>query len=282
MPACPAIPLRRALLSCAALAAAGRLQAQGKPLRVGGTGAGLAGLPRLLGTGGPGSALPGVAGLHLLPEMGSTGGIAAVLAGHLDLALSNRPPRPEEGAERTLRSVEYARTPFVVAVHESLRLRSLGMVDLAGLFGELEARFPNGRRARPILRSPQAGASDMMRALSPRVASAYDNALQRRGMLRAATDPEAADLLDRVPGAFAGLTLAQLLVEQRPFVALAIDGRAPTLDNLLAGRWAHHRPLFAIARADGPAAAHRVVDHLASPAVRRELLATGHLPGRYP
>jgi phosphate transport system substrate-binding protein len=276
-----ALPLRRALLGGAVLACAGAALAQGERLRVGGTGAGLAGLPRLLDQGGSAWGRPaGPPSIQLLPEMGSTGGIAALVERHIDLALTNRPPRPEEGGERSLRSIEYARTPFVVAVHQNLGLQALRMPELARLFGDGAALFPHGRRARPILRSPSAGASDMMRGLSPEVAAAYDQALQRRGMLRAATDPEAADLLDRVPGAFAGLTLAQLVLERRPFVALAIDGIAPTLGNLFSGRWAHHRPLYAVVRADGPAAAQRVIDHLGSTAVERELLATGHLPGR--
>lgn len=274
-------PSRRAWLACAALACANpawawsdRPKRTTTQLRVGGTGAAKVALQRLTSDW---QREQGVE-LQVMPELGSTGGIAALLAGGIDVAMSNRPPRASDGAIQGLRVLEYARTPFALAVHHRLGVQELSLGEVAALFAEGAARFPNGARARPVLRSPSAGASDKMRALSPQIAIAYDRALLRRGMLHAATDTEAAELIEQVPGAFAGLTLAQLLQEGRPHVALHIDGRAPTLAHLASGRWPHGRLMYAIARADSPAVAHGLLDHLRSPRSRALLLAGGYLP----
>lgn len=52
--------------------------------------------------------------------MGSSGGIGALIDGKLEVALSNRRPNGKELARVALVTLEYARTPFVVAVHKDL------------------------------------------------------------------------------------------------------------------------------------------------------------------
>ena len=211
------------------------------------------------------------------PAIGSTGGIRALLDGKLDISLSNREPNEAERAGAALTSIEYARTPFVVAVHRNVGVTALTGAQLAALF-EPGATFPSGQRARPVLRSSDATDTRLLQSMAPGLVAAIDAAAARRGMLEAATDTEAADMVQQTAGAFASSTLALIATERRPFVALVIDGREPTVDNLALGRYPYHKRLFAIthkAPAEGVAG---FMAFVRSPAGQALLRANGHLP----
>lgn len=211
------------------------------------------------------------------PAIGSAGGIRAVAAGKLSLALSNREPNEAERASAPLAVVEYARTPFVVAVHKSLGVAALTGDQLAALFLP-GATYPNGQRARPVLRRSDAGDTQLLKSMAAALPAAVDAASERRGMLDAATDSEAADMITNTPGAIAASTLALIASEKRPFVALAIDGREPTVDALAKGSYPFYKRLFAITAKVPPPEVARFIAFLRSPATQALLRANGHLP----
>jgi phosphate transport system substrate-binding protein len=267
---------RRVLCGLALSLSVGALWAQqpaAAAVRVGGTGSGTGGM-KLLAQSFTGATV------DVRPAVGSAGGIAALIGGGLDVAVSNRAPNATEKAAANLVVVEYARTPFVMAVHRDLGITALTGQQLADVYAEGAARFPNGQRARPVMRAADAVDSVMTKALAPAVAIAYEAALTRAGMLQAATDTEAADLVTRVPGAIAATTLAQMLTEQRPFVALAIDGKQPSVDNLASGVWPHFKALYMVTRADAPEAVQRFAAYVQSAAGQKLLLSMGHAGAR--
>jgi phosphate transport system substrate-binding protein len=263
----------RAFATLAALLCATTAQAQAE-LLVSGTGSGTGGMQLVAQA--FMQAHPEVR-VVVQPAIGSAGGIRAVVAGKLSIALSNREPNQAERADAELVAVEYARTPFVVAVHNNQGLAALSGDQLAALFAP-GATYPNGQRARPVLRRADAGDTQLLKSMAPALAAAVDAASERRGMLDAATDSEAADMVAHTPGAFAASTLALIAAEKRPFTALAIDGREPTVDNLAKGRYPFHKRLFAItAKAPSPEVG-RFLAFLRSPATQALLRANGHLP----
>lgn len=246
-------------------------------VRVGGTGSGVGGM-RLVA-----EALarqPGPVAVEVLPAFGSAGGIAALIEGRLDVAVTNRLPNAAESARAGFKVQEYARTPFVMAVHRNLGLQAMTGAQFAALYAEGAAVYPNGQRARPVLRLPEEIDSKLVAALVPAAGPTHEAAQARKGMLRAATDAEAAELVDKVPGAFAASTLAQIESERRPFVALTIDGRAPTTAALASGQYPHFKPLYLITRANADARTARLVDFVLSDAGQSVLAAHGHLPRR--
>jgi phosphate transport system substrate-binding protein len=211
------------------------------------------------------------------PAIGSAGGIRALAAGKLSIALSNREPNEAERASAELVAVEYARTPFVVAVHRNLGLTALTGDQLAALFSP-GATYPNGQRARPVLRRADAGDTQLLKSMAAALPAAVDAASERRGMLDAATDSEAADMIANTPGAFAASTLALIASENRPFVALTLGGREPTVEALAKGSYPYHKRLFAITpKALSPEVA-RFLAFLRGPASQALLRANGHLP----
>jgi phosphate transport system substrate-binding protein len=218
--------------------------------------------------------------IDVLPAIGSSGGISALIAGKLELAVSNRPPNDKEIAEAAMTAVEYARTPFVIVVHRDLGVNALSAAELAALFAEGAAAYPNGKRARPVLRLNDSTDTNLLRAFSPEVDRAIEQVAKRRGMLNASTDSEAADMVEKVPGAFATSTMAQVQSEHRPLVAVTIDGMVPSVANLAAGTYPYFKSLYMVANANATPTTRQFMAYVASAAASRLLSANGHLPRR--
>jgi phosphate transport system substrate-binding protein len=254
------------LLACGMAAAA-------ETLRISGNGSGRGGM-QMLATAFE-QQQPGVE-LAILPPLGSTGAIKALVEGAVDIVVSSRPPKADELAQADLVSIEYARTPFVVAVHWKVGVSVVSSAELAALYGEGEARFPNGRRARPVLRLSEANGTRLMHEFGPEVAQAVQAAAGRRGMLHADTESDAADLVERTPGAFAGCTLALIESERRPLVPLTIDGKVPSVANLANGSYPYHKTLYIIIHREAGENVQRFAAFVTSPAGRGLLRAHGH------
>lgn len=210
--------------------------------------------------------------------VGSSGGISALLAGQIDVALSNRMPKNSELARAPLLAVEYARTPFVVAVHKDLGITALSTAQLAGLYGEGRQSFPNGQRARPVLRLSEDTDTLLLKSFTPEMSAAVDAAGKRRGMLVANTDSETADLLERTPGAIGASTLALIESEKRQLVALEIDGKRPNPQSLADGSYPYYKTLYLIVGPNASAHTRAFAAYVQSAEGRALLQASGHLP----
>jgi len=216
--------------------------------------------------------------IQVQPALGSTGGIRALIAGRLELAVSNRMPTSEEMAKAPMVSVEYARTPFVIAVHNDLKLTALTSSQLAAVFAEGPATFPDGNRARPVFRPADPADTNLLRSFSPAIAAAHDKAAVRRGMLTAGNDSDTADMLETVAGAISGTTLALILSEKRPLTPLTIDGKVPTVTELNAGRYPYFKPLYMMIRRDAGTNTKHFAAFVHSEEASALLRANGHAP----
>jgi phosphate transport system substrate-binding protein len=243
-------------------------------LRVSGTGTALGALHRLAGTferANPGHRL------HVLPSVGSSGAIGAVADGALDVAISGRPLRAPEQA-RGLVAVPYARTPFVFAVGPRGGVSGISAGELVRIYrGELTT-WPSGERVRPILRPSTDVDDEILRAISPEMASAVESAHRREGMVVALTNQECNETLARTPGSIGPTSLTQILTEEKPVVPLAWNGVAPTVANLASGAYPLVKTLVAVVRASPSPPVRRFLAFLGSPEAREILERTGNLP----
>ena len=214
--------------------------------------------------------------VDVLRAMGSSGGISALTDERLEVVVSNRMPNAAELAKAPLLSTEYAGTPFIVAVHRDLGVRSLTSAQLADLYDEGAVTFPNGKRARPVLRLSDATDTQLLQSFSPEVAKAVDAVATRRGMLNANTDSEAADLVETTAGAFGVSTLALIESEKRALVALAVDGKVPSVANLANGSYPYYKSLFVIVGPKSGPNAQKFLAFVQSAAERELLSANGH------
>lgn len=215
--------------------------------------------------------------VEVLPAIGSPGAIKALIAGKIEIALSNQEPNEAEMAVARLSTTEYARTPFVIAVHKDAGVSALTTAQLAALYAP-GAAFANGLHARPVLRLRDAADTKILRSISPAVARALDTASKSKGMLNAATDSTAADLIQSNPGVFGGCTLAMIASEERPLTALVLDGRVPSVDNLANGSYPYFKHLFAVVKQDAAAPVAQFVAFLHSADSHAILRAHGSLP----
>lgn len=210
--------------------------------------------------------------------LGSGGALRAVEGGALDIALLSRPLSDAERA-RGLRHVEYGRTPFVIAVGERIPVAGITSRELAQILSGTHERWPHGVRTRAVLRPEADIDTDLLRNIAPEVGVALDAAIRRPGMIVAPTDRDAADAIEKTPGAIGASTLALILSEKRAMRPLALDGVAPTVEALEAGAYRHQKRL---SLAWGPRAlrpeAGRFVEFVQSARARAILRATGHAP----
>ncbi len=278
MPFTPANSLahggRRLLLGLICASGLGAVHAD-ELVRINGTGSGVGGL-QILAVAFK-KLQPGIR-VEVQPAIGSSGGINALIAGQIELAVANRAATEGELARAPLLSVEYARTPFVLAVHPSVGVTDLSLAQVAALYAEPAAQFPNGRRARPVLRPSDMGDMNKLKAFSPEVAAAVDAALQRRGMLTASTDSEAADAAEQAPGAVALSSAALIESEKRNLVAISLDGKPATVAALLDGRYPHFKPLFLVLSLNAGEAARKFAAFVQSSEGKALLRANGHAP----
>jgi phosphate transport system substrate-binding protein len=254
------------LLSCAAVAA------PAQDLKIGGTGAGLATM-RLLGEAFA-RQNPGVT-IEVLPSLGSGGGVKALLAGVVQVAVISRPLQEKEVAAGAV-AQEYGRTPFVFASHRSTKVRGISVGDLVEIYAGRQERWPDGTPIRLVLRPVGDSDSEALKAISPAMREAKTAAEQRKGMLFAVTDQEAADALEKMPGSLGPITLALALSERRELRILPLDGIAPDVRSLADGSYALYKTMLLVTGPRSPAAAKAFVDFARSPAAREILVKNGH------
>lgn len=219
---------------------------------------------------------PGIR-IKIVPSLGSGGGIKAVLAGSLDLALS---ARPLSGIERSqgAEAIEYARTPFVFVNASKAEDVALSLQQVASVYSGERQRWPDGTPIRLVLRPETDTDTLFLKAMSPAMEKAVQQALKRQGMLEAVTDQDNADLLVKIRGAFGASTYAQILSENRPLRPLSLDGVRPSLETLASGAYPFYKTFYAVTRhGSSSPATRRFIEYLESPEGRAILTRTGHL-----
>jgi phosphate transport system substrate-binding protein len=273
---------RRATI--AAIAATGASALIGSPscasvpepdlLRIGGTGMALATM-RQIGNAFVG-AQPDMA-VRVLPSLGTGGGVAAVAAAAIELAVAARAPNDAD-RDKGLQGLAYARTPVAFVTHPAVAVQDITLSEVAQILTGTMLVWPNGTRVRLVRRGPLDADWSMLRALSTDMAKAVTVALERPGLLTVATDQENADALERVIGSFGAMSIGQLRAEARHVVPIALDGVAPDVEALAAGRYSLSRTLYVIWRDPPTQAIARFLAFLRTGQASGVLGRLGHIP----
>ena len=243
-------------------------------LKIGGTGAAL-GTLRLIGAEFT-RQHPNIK-IEVLPYIGSTGAIKGVDAGTLDLGLSGRLAKPAEEKLDT-RLTRYALTPLVIATHPGNPLQSISRDQLAAIYSGQLTHWNKGAPIRVVLRPAYETDNDVLRSISIDVAQALDRALARPGMRQAATDQDAADILEQIPGTIGTTTLALVLSEKRRISILAIDGVVPNTETLKQGLYPYGKPLYLVVSRTPSPIVQSLIDFIRSAAGQLILKSNGQLP----
>jgi phosphate transport system substrate-binding protein len=243
-------------------------------IRISGTGSAI-GTVRLLGE--AFRAIHPDAKIVLSPGMGSSGGIEALLGGRVDITLCARPLTGEERA-RGVREVLFSRSAFVFAVNGNVRADRLTVEEIADIYRGGTVSWEDGSRIRPVLRYPSGTDGAILKSISPEMKASVEQALRREGMIVAATDQDAADAIEKIPGAFGTTTLALVLSEKRAVRVLAVGEVAPNAKTLADGTYPFVKSFFLVTREYPSRAVREFVAFVRSPAGARILLQCGSIP----
>ncbi len=261
-----------ALLICGTLIFAASAGADAQTLRVGGTGSAL-GTVRLVA-----DAFAKQNSTHarvtLVPNLGSSGALRALQAGAIDAALISRPLKAEEAAAG-LSGIEYGRSPFVFVTAKPGIKNVTGSTIAAILSGRTES-WPDGQPVRFVMRPPGDGDNAYLASFSPDIANALTVAHQRPGMVMAATDQEAADETERLPGSLSVNTLSLVVSERRKLNVITFNGAMPTPKALASGAYPYFKPMVIVTRGAPSGAPQAFIEYLKSPQGRAILEANGH------
>jgi phosphate transport system substrate-binding protein len=211
----------------------------------------------------------------IVPNLGSSGGIRALAAGAIGLAATSRPLRDAE-RKLGLAEIEYGRTPFVFAVTTRSMVTAITLRQLADIYGGKTASWPDGTPIRIVLRPASDIDTDMVKGVSPELRQALSVAEQRPGVAFSVTDQDAANDIEKIPGAIGPSSLALILSEKRSLRALKLEGVEPTAGNIASGVYRYHKRMFLVIGAKRPPAVQRFIAFIRSPAGRRILTQTGH------
>jgi len=253
-----------------ALAAVG---AQADLIRIGGTGTGL-GAMKLLAQEFKKSRPD--AQLVVTSSLGSTGAIRAVLAGAVDIGISARPATADERSQGASARA-YARTPFVIATGAKYNSTGLTLGELVQIYSGKVTRWPDGSPIRLVVRPDSDADTIVMRTFSAAMSDAITAALARKGLRMADTDQDNADALEQLPGSLGTATLTQIMTENRAIRALALDGVAPALQSLAAGRYHYFKTLHLVTGRNPSPLARDFVAYIRSPAGQAVLAGSGNL-----
>ena len=209
-----------------------------------------------------------------VPSLGSGGGIKAVVTGAIGLAVTSRPITETVGKLGAV-EIEYARTPFVFAVSTKSKVTAITSRELADIYAGKMVTWPDRSPVRIVLRPESDIDSDIIKNISLEVRQGLAAAEARPGVRFAVNDQDAADDLEKIPGAIGPSSLALIVSEKRALRALTLDGREPTPMNAASGGYPYYKRLFLVTGAKRSPAVERFVAFVQSPAGRKILAGNG-------
>lgn len=249
-----------------------------EPILVGGTGSGSRLLQALVEEYRKTGQDPDI--LVIDPPLGSGAAIKAVRMGKLHAAVS---ARPLEGDERNgaLVEMEFARTPFVFASRDGERPGGFSLVELAKAYTGGLARWDDGAPIRLILRPNFDADTIAIRAMSPGLDEALNQALERKGMVTASSDMEALQLIGETPGSLGSTTLGLVRLTNSNVRVFPIAGHTPSARALAEGDYPWSKVLYLVHRREPGARVQALLDFLHSPEARDFLARSEHLPASH-
>lgn len=243
-----------------------------EPIRIGGTGAALGTIHQL------------AAAFHkehpafrvsVLPSLGTSGGLKALQGGALDIAVTARDINVEE-KNAGMTAFNYGTTAFILVSHPKVKPLSLTKESLASLYSGKQAQWSDGQPVRLILRPKSDTDTKQLNKFSPEIEAAVAVAHAKTGMIVAITDTDAADNLEKIPGAFGTSTLALLLSEKRNLNIVSIDGITPSIETLSNGSYPHIKDMYIVTMSMRSEGVKSFTSFITSAKATEILKKTGH------
>jgi phosphate transport system substrate-binding protein len=215
--------------------------------------------------------------IRIMPSIGSSGAIKATAQGALDIGLNGRPLTDEESG-LGLVVTKYAKTPFVFAVRKDVPVRDLTSAELVSIYTGAMTAWPNGEWVRVVLRPASDADTIIARGISPEMNTAVGSALAREGMLMAATNQESNEMIDKTSGSIGFSTLTQIMTENHPVKALAINGVEAIVQGKANRKYPFMKTLSMLTKPAALPAVQQFIDFVRSTEGTQLLQKTGNIP----
>ncbi len=208
--------------------------------------------------------------------LGSNGGMRALANKKIDMAIVALPLNKEAQAINAVRD-EYARTPYMITVNPESTLDNINAQELADILTGKTKTWDDGTSIRLVMRPYGDSDTIFMRSIAPVVDDAVQTALNRRGIILAPTDQDAAESIITTPGAIGITTLAQNNAEKRGLVPSKLNGVEPSVENLASGDYLYYKSLSMVTWPSASEAVSRFAKFIRSDEGTKLLKDYGHL-----
>jgi len=252
----------------------GSASVRAETLRIGGTGAG----HKLMKQIGKAFAKTRDGITVVVPEsLGSSGGIRALLAGALDIAISSRPPKPEERMSgATARA--FAKTPLIFVTSRSDSRVNLTRAQIVSIFGLKTVVWPDNSRIRVVLRPPSETDIRILLAAFDGMKQAMTRAWAQGGIPIAMTDQENLKIAEKLPNSLAITSLSTDFRKNRKLQMVRFEGMMPSVESLRAGRYPLSKTLYMVTLPNASTTVLDFLRFLAAPEARAIILRGGAIP----
>lgn len=215
-----------------------------------------------------------------LQTVGSTNGVALAASGSIHVGLVSRPLREEEEG-RGLTFRPYARTAVMIVTDRDTPDTTLTGAELLDFYRGTKLSWNSGREITLLTREEGDSSIASLRQGLPGFAEAYAIGSNTSHWRIVYSEPQMHEALLLFPFALGLTDLGTATIERLPIKALALDGIAPTLENVASGRYRFVKTLGFVWRdATLPDSARAFVKFVHSEEAAGLLRAHGYLPVR--
>lgn len=168
-------------------------------------------------------------------SIGSEGAINAVKSGKLELGLISRHLTAAE-REQGLKEIPYARVAVILGVHKDVPDTEISSSNIINIVKGFKASWSNGSKIFVFVREREDSSNLVLYDKIPGFKDALSEAYEDHRWEIVYRDNDMASALQRTRGSW-GVVNTTDLVENDAIKALALDGVAPTQENVLSGRY---------------------------------------------
>jgi phosphate transport system substrate-binding protein len=187
--------------------------------------------------------------VEVLPSIGSVGGIKAVKDGKIEIGLSSRLLRSEERSADIIEE-PYGRSAVVFGVQDANPTKGFTLTEVEEIYAGKRKIWPDGTPIRLILRPVSDSYSQYLAGITPGMKSASEKAHSLPGVFVGITDQDGALQIEKTPGSF-GITSAAIVAAERLKIkSLSVDGIAPALTNVSAGKYPYSMTFVLVYKRD--------------------------------
>jgi phosphate transport system substrate-binding protein len=215
-----------------------------------------------------------------LRTVGSTNGVALAAAGAIQIGLVSRPLRDAEGG-LGLTFLPYARTAVIIGADPDTPDTTLTAADLLSFYRGTKLTWNSGREITFLTREEGDSSVASLKQAMPGFAEAYAAGSNTSHWTVLYSEPTMHEALLTLRFALGLSDLGTTTLERLPIRVLAIDGIAPTPENIANGRYPFVKTLGFVWREDTlPVSARAFVEFVQSEDGAGLLRAHGYLPFR--